>query len=188
MRSMNPIKLGKNRALVQCLYRPSLLLRGWVVLVNGGRYSWKIMSISVHKLFNISLGLEPTSLNPTQDMQIVLLSISHRALCPLAANHFLHTGNVRVSSNAGVDDGRRKCSISCTVFWIVWLSSLGREISYLNLDILCFSSVHAKNCDFSLNIHHDRFLPHAFQFTIHYSFNVIYFDLLRVLLNKSYIT
>jgi hypothetical protein len=45
-----------------------------------------------------------------------------------------------------------------------------------------------KNCDFALNIHHDRFLPHAFQFTIHHSFNVIYFDLLRVLLNESYIT
>jgi len=101
MRSMNTIKLGKKRVLGQCLIRPSVLLRGWVVLVNGGWYSWKSVSISVHKLFNISLGLEPTSLNPAQDMQIVLLSISHRGLCPLAANHFLQTGNVRVSSKRG---------------------------------------------------------------------------------------
>jgi len=55
--------------------------------------------------------------------------------------------------NASVDDGRRECSILCTVFGIVWLSSLGREIGYLNLDILCFSSVHAKNRDFALNIY-----------------------------------
>jgi hypothetical protein len=86
--STNTVKLGKNQVLVQYLYRPSVLLRGWVILVNGGRYSGKSMSILVHKLFNTSLGLEPTSLNPAQDMQIVLLSISHRALCPLAANHF----------------------------------------------------------------------------------------------------
>ena len=89
---------------------------------------------------------------------------------------------------AGADDGRRKCSSSCTVWGIVWLSSLGREIGYLNLDILCSFSVHTKNRDFALNIHHDGFFPHAFQFTIHYTFNIIYFDLLTVLLNKSYIT
>jgi len=32
---------------------------------------------------------------------------------------------------AGVDHGRRECSIPFTVFGIVWLSRLGREITYL---------------------------------------------------------
>ena len=102
---------------------------------------------------------------------------------------FLRRQEMCVSlENAGVDDSHRECSISFTVFGIVWLSSLCREIGYLNLDILCFSSVHASNRDFAINIHHDRFLPHAFQFTIHYSFNINYFDLLTLTLNKSYIT
>jgi hypothetical protein len=65
--------------------------------------------------------------------------------------------------NAGVDDSRREFSSSCTVFGIVLPSSFGREIGYLN----CFSSVRAKNRDFTLNIYHNRFLPHAFHFTIH---------------------
>jgi hypothetical protein len=188
MRSMNTIKLGKKRVLVQCLYRPNVLLRGSVVFVNGGRYSGKIMSISVHKLFNISLGLEPIFLT-----QLKICKLSFYRFPIERCVHWLPTIFCRQEmcvspQNAGVDDGRRECSISCTVFVIVWLSSLSREIGNLNLDILCFSSVHAKNRDFPINIHHDHFLPHAFQFTIHYSFKFIYFVLLTLSLNKNYIT
>jgi hypothetical protein len=88
IRSMNTIKLGKNEYWFSVSTCQVFCLGAGLFLLTEVRFSVKSTSISVHKLFNISLGLEPTSLNPTQDMQIVLLSIFHRALCPLAANSF----------------------------------------------------------------------------------------------------
>lgn len=121
-------------------------------------------------------------------MQIVLLSISHRGLCPLAANHFLQTGNVRVSSKRG----RRRRSqgmfhfLYCVRDRLAFLLRSGDQLFKFRYFMLFLNP--CKNCDFALNIPHDPFLPRAFQFTIHYSFNIIYFDLPTISLNTSYIT
>ena len=134
---------------------------------RGGRYSGHSMSISVHKIFIMSLGLEPTSLNRTQDMQIIFISIFDRKFF-YWRNAFLYRQEVCVSPlNVGGEETPRERSRSCIFFGIFWSSCLGRDVGYFNWDISCVFSVPViKFLDSALNTPHDLFPPLAFKFTI----------------------